>query len=131
MSICKVTVLSKVDGQEQKIVRMGRLEERENQILLSYREENAAITLLLTGTEAKIDRVGDYALSLYLKEGETQYGKLEIGGNVGQIPVASEKIRYAKEKEGYKIELRYRLLFGEESQDMELCIYAQTRRDTT
>ncbi len=129
MPICKVTVLSKADGQEQKIVRMGRLEEKENGILLGYREENAEITLILTGEEATIERVGDYALSLALKEGETRLGKLEMGGNAGELPVATDKICYTKENGGYRIELRYRLLFGEEAQDMELCIYAQARRD--
>ncbi len=124
MAICKLTVYTRVDGEENKIVRMGKIEEKEGEILLSYREENASVRLRVFGNRAEILREGDYSLFLPLIQGESTEGALGISGSKGGLPITTRRVEYAKTVADCKIFLDYELWFCEGSQKMQLEIIA-------
>ncbi len=127
MAVCKLTILSFVDGQENKRIRMGKLEREGEKHILFYREESAQVRICLQGGKATVDRVGDYSLFLPLEEGKVTLGRLGMGGSEGEIPVATSVIDYKAEENFLKVVLGYRLQFGAEPQKMRLEITAQTR----
>ncbi len=120
MAICKLTVYTRVDGEENKIVRMGKIEEKEGEIVLSYREENAQVRLRILGSRAEIFREGDYSLFLPLVEGQSTEGALGISGSKGGLPITTRRVEYVKNEGERKIFLDYELWFCEGSQKMQL-----------
>ncbi len=127
MAICKLTITTAVDGTENKIVRMGKIEKEEGGVRLRYREENAEIDLTLTEEGAEIRREGDYSLFLPLRQGKTTEGMLGLGGSQGRVVVAAHCVQYRYEQEKFEAILRYDLRFGEDKQEMQLQITATTR----
>ncbi len=127
MEICKLTIVTSVDGGEEKIVRMGRIERLSDGVQLVYREESARVSLLLQKGTVTVRREGDYALTLFLKKGETTEGEMCIGGSVGNLPIQTYLLEYDLHDERVEIRLGYRLLFGDDSQDMQLQITAECK----
>ncbi len=128
MRICKLTMVSSVDGRENKTIRMGKCGVEGEEIRFTYREEGAQVALCVREGYALVERVGDYSMTLPLSDGEWTKGSLSIGGSEGEIPVYTEQIT-RKVEEDIFIELRYGLSFGEERQEMCLKIRAQFRKD--
>ncbi len=120
MQNCRVAIETLTDGKKTKILRAGKLSFSEEEIRLSYVEENAKVFLLLKNGEATVERQGDYTLYLPLSSGKITLGKIGTLGSEGEIPVQTDYVRYVKKENGLEISLRYRLLFGEEGQDMRL-----------
>ncbi len=127
MRICKLTILSSVDGEESKSIRMGKMDISDGRIFLTYREENASVSLTLRHSEAIIDRQGDYSLCLRLIQGQRTNGSIGMGGSEGEVPTQTHEVAYTVEGNILTAKLDYALLFGEEKQEMRLCLTAQTR----
>ncbi len=127
MQICKVTITTTVDGESSKIVRMGKIDISKQEIRLFYREENAQCTVVLQGDCATVRREGDYSLRLELVQGKGSKGALCVGGSEGALDVYTEKLSYRIEENTLCAFLHYRLLFGEEAQDMQLRLDAYWR----
>ncbi len=126
MQICKLTIISIVDGVETKSVHMGGIERKNEEIFLRYKEESSDVGIQFSANFAKIERRGEYALSLHLSK-ENSVGRLYVGGSEGELFVKTEEVVYTQGEDFFEGNLHYRLLFGEESQDMQLKIYARTR----
>ncbi len=129
MAICKLTVSTRVDGEENKIVRMGKIEDSEGEIRISYREENAQVRLRILGRRAEILREGDYSLFLPLMQGESTEGTLGISGSKGGLPITTHRVEHSKKNEQTRISLDYELWFCEGSQKMQLEIIATEGKD--
>ncbi len=127
MQICKLSIQSEVDGRKSVVNRMGRWKKDGESVFLYYKEENAEVRLLLTDNTAKIDRTGDYALSLLLIQGEKREGTLGIAGSTGKIWAHAKLVRYTETEEKIEIALQYNLLFSGETQKMRLKIVAQRK----
>lgn len=125
MQTCKITLTTSVDGKEAQIVRTGRVVLSLSKSMVSYQEENADITLIFEKECVKLERRGDYALSLLLKQGELSDGKLVFGGSVGNIRVKTHKVSYSIGKDSLLACLSYDLIFGEEKQEMKLRMYVK------
>ncbi len=126
MQACKITLTTSVDGKETQIVRKGSVSLSLSKTLVRYLEENAEITLLFEKDCVKLERRGDYALSLLLKQGEISEGKLGFDGAVGDMRVHAHKITYSASKDSLLASLHYDLIFGEERQEMKLRLYVKT-----
>ena len=126
MQACKITLTTSVDGKETQIVRTGSVLLSLSKALVCYREENAELTLIFQKEGVKLERRGDYALSLLLKQGETCDGTLSLGGSAGSIRARAQKISYSVGKDCLLATLHYDLIFGEESQEMKLRLYVKT-----
>ena len=126
MQGCKITLTTSVDGKETQIVRKGSVSLSLSRAVVSYREENAFLTLIFEKESVKLQRRGDYSLSLLLKQGETCGGTLGFGGSVGDIRVYAHKIGYSIGKDSLLASLHYDLIFGEERQEMKLRLYVKT-----
>ncbi len=120
MAICRLTICTRVDERENKIVRMGKIEEKEGEVLLRYREEDAEICLFLKGKSAEIHREGDYSLFLPLIVGERSEGRLGFGGTQGRVEIHTCAVEYSFADNGGTLFLDYDLLFGDEAQKMQL-----------
>jgi uncharacterized beta-barrel protein YwiB (DUF1934 family) len=92
--------------------------------VLRYTQENATITVSLSNGELKIDRTGDYGMSLLLRENESTVGTLSIAGNEGALEVYTERLAYSITKNRLLMQIYYTLNFGTEKQNMRLRINA-------
>ena len=125
MQGCKITLTTSVDGKETQIVRAGSVSLSLSKAVVCYREENAELTLIFEKDGVKLERRGDYALSLLLRQGEISEGALGFGESVGTIRVHAHKIGYSIGADCLLASLRYDLIFGEERQKMKLRLYVK------
>ena len=126
MQACKITLTTSVDGKETQIVRKGSVFLSLSRSLVRYLEESAEFTLIFEKDGVKIERRGDYALSLLLKQGEISEGTLGFDGAVGGMRVRAHKVAYSVGKDSLLASLHYDLIFGEERQEMKLRLYVKT-----
>lgn len=126
MQQCKITLITSVDGEETQVTRTGSALLSVSNATVFYREENAEITLGFEKNQVRIERRGDYALSLCLKEGETGNGKLGVSGALGDIRTHAKKISYSIGENSLLALLHYDLIFGAERQEMKLRLYVKT-----
>lgn len=126
MQDCKITLTTSVDGKETQIVRAGSVWLSLSKAVVCYREENAELTLIFEKDGVKLERRGDYALSLLLKQGGISEGILGLGNSVGNIRVHAHKINYSIGKDCLLASLHYDLIFGEERQEMKIRLYVKT-----
>lgn len=126
MQTWQITITTSVDGVETQITRKGEVEVAPSLVRVCYREENCVVSLFLEEEQAKMQRQGDYQLSLHLKTNERTTGRLGIGGSQGEILVDTHKINYTAGKNSVLIALHYDLIIGGEKQEMRLKIQAKT-----
>ena len=91
----------------------------------SYGLSFASGRLIFEKDGVKLERRGDYALSLLLRQGEISEGALSFGESVGTIRVHAHKIGYSIGADCLLASLRYDLIFGEERQKMKLRLYVK------
>lgn len=125
MQACKITLTTSVDGKETQIVRKGSAFLSLSRSLVRYFEESAEFTLIFEKDGVKIERRGDYALSLLLKQGEMSEGTLGFDGAVGGMRVHAHKVTYSVGKDSLLASLHYDLIFDEERQEMKLRLYVK------
>ncbi len=125
MQNCTLKITTTVDGETSEIVRGGKMELSACGAKLCYREENAVICMEFDGETVRIDRQGDYALRLLLRQNCLETGVLGLGGAQGEVKTFTHKIAYATAENGLTAQLHYNLLFGEEKQVMQLRILAK------
>ena len=126
MQACKITLMTSVDGKETQIVRTGSILLSLSKTVVCYEEENAEFTLIFEKDGVRLERRGDYALSLHLKQGEISQGSLGFGESFGNMRVHAHKITYSTSKDSLLAALHYDLIFGEERQEMKLRLYVKT-----
>ena len=126
MQQCKITLTTSADGEESQITRTGSVLLTVSKAIVCYREENAEITLTFENGGARIERRGDYELSLFLEEGKACDGMLGLGGALGTIRTDARKISYSIGKDSLLAILHYDFIFGAERQEMKLRLYVKT-----
>ena len=127
MQTCRVTITTSVDGVEKTINRDGECMLSALSCELRYREENAAIRIVVKGETAEIERVGDYSLRLNLERGRQTVGYLGLGGSEGEIGVFTHSVAYSMGKNSLLLSLHYDLLLGGEIQKMKLRLLARIK----
>jgi uncharacterized beta-barrel protein YwiB (DUF1934 family) len=130
MQTCDITIVTNADGQETSVSKTGVWSVLPNaEISLQYEETNAKICMTVGKDEVRVDRTGDYTLSLLLKQGKRCEGKIGIGGNEGKVFTQTKKLE-RKEKDGsLLLILHYDLLIGDEPQKMKLRLHAKKLKD--
>ncbi len=121
---CQMKITTTVDGQSTTILRKGKMDVSDT-IALAYEEEGAKVQITLRGREALLERFGEYDLRLPLRVGAQTTGSISFGGSAGEMPVQTLEIERIFDNADVEVRLRYRLLFGEEAQDMRLHIRAK------
>ena len=122
---CQVTVDTTADGKKTRISREGTLQITPTGATLSYAEENANVTLTLQNGVAQIVRQGDYTLCMRLEKGKTTNATLSLGGSVGEMQTATDRIAYAIVDGELSLHLKYTLLATGEPQKMQVKIHAK------
>ncbi len=120
MKECLLTIATTVDGQENKTVKQAEGEFSLSQTQLTYREENALVSLRLSNNRLEITRIGDYTLHLSLCQGETLKGILGFGNAEGDISVHTHKLAYSHSQNSFMLMAHYTLYFGCETQDTKI-----------
>ena len=120
MKKCLLTIATTVDGQENKTVKQAEGEFSLSQTLLAYREENALVSLQLSGDRLDVSRTGDYSLRLSLSQGETLKGTLGFGTSEGELSVHTHKLAYSHSQNSFLLMAHYTLYFGCETQDTKI-----------
>ncbi len=119
---CQITIVSVADGRENITVCKGICSQEEDRITLAYTEHAAEILLVFDKDVVKIERKGDYSLSLSLKENEYTTGVLGISGREGPISTYTHKLAYSSNKRSVLAIIHYDLRFTTERQEMKLRI---------
>jgi hypothetical protein len=71
--------------------------------------------------------VGDYSLQLRIEEGKEHFGKLGIGGSMGEIAIRTKKLTYSLTRNSWLLLAKYTLLTGGEPQETSIRIQAKFR----
>ncbi len=124
MKACILNVVSTVDGKENTFSYQATLELSDCSALLRYKEEGAETEIYFAGNEARIEKRGEYGLSLCLKEGERTKGALTVAGSLGAIEVQTVRVGYSVRKNSLLAVLKYAMIFEKEIQEMSLRIKA-------
>ena len=125
MKECRLTITTQANGEENSIIRKGKMQLFPLSAQIVYCEENANVYLKLENNQAFIEREGDYTLSLPLQEGETTNGQIGIGGSKGDVGVYAHKVSYSIGKDSVLLALHYDLIFGAEKQEIKLRLLAR------
>lgn len=124
MKKCFLTIVSAVDGKENTFSYEAELKLSASSAVLRYGEEGGETELCFEKGEARIERKGDYGLSLCLKEGKRTAGTLSVAGSDGKIEVQAARVGYFIGKNSLLAFLKYSMLFENEIQEMSLRIKA-------
>lgn len=124
---CTIQINTVIDGRETQTVREGTMRTDGSAITLFYREESAETVLVLQKSGVKIQRIGDYGLSLSLQEQAVNDGALELGNAQGKIRTHAHKIRYTMEKGAVLAILHYDLIIADERQETKIRLYAKMK----
>ena len=125
MKECRLTITTQANGEENSIIRKGKILLSPLSAQIIYCEENAKVHLKLENNTVFIEREGDYTLSLFLEDDKQTVGKIGIGGSTGKIDVYANKVAYSISKDSVLLSLHYNLLFGEEKQEIKLRLLAR------
>ena len=125
MQACRIVINTTVDGCETQTVREGEMLLTSLSATLVYHEENAEVSVVFENGVAKIERRGDYALSLKLKSGEITQGGIGLGNSQGEIQAYAYKVAYSLGKDSVLAVLHYDLIIGKERQEMKLRLHAK------
>ena len=128
MKPCSISISTTVDEVENIVKRKGELSLSLPITELFYQEEDGQVRILLQEDCVRIERIGEYGLKLFLKEGEESVGKIGINGQEGDIPVYCDRVAYSLGKDSLLVSLQYRLLLGKEEQSMKLRILAREEK---
>ncbi len=120
-----LTISTTVDGEESRLSCNAEMECTALSAVLRYRDENAEVSIFVNGSEAVVDRKGDYGLYLPLKESERTVGTLSVMGNEGSVEIFTDRLAYSIRKNTLLMQLQYTLYFGSEKQEMRLRIHAK------
>ncbi len=124
MKKCRLSITTSVNGEESSIIRQGTMELMPLSAKLFYQEDNARICVFVKDNSVRIQREGDYTLSLLLQESIKNQGSIGILGSEGGIEVFAHKVNYAIGRDSLMLSLHYDLLFGQEKQEMKLRLLA-------
>jgi uncharacterized beta-barrel protein YwiB (DUF1934 family) len=125
MKKCNLSITTVADAQENTIAREGEIEISSESIELFYREENAAVHLVLKGETALIERQGDYSLRLHLIAGQASKGEIGIGGSSGEIETLTYAVQYSVRERSLLLSLKYDLIISGERQRIQLRLLAR------
>ena len=125
MKECRLTITTIANGEENSIMRKGKMQLLPLSVQIVYCEENAEIHLSVEKDCAYIERKGDYTLSLHLQQGQQKEGCIGIGGSNGSVGVFAHKVAYSISKDSLLLSLHYDLLFGTEKQEIKLRLLAR------
>ena len=120
-----LTISTTVDGEESRYSCNAEMEYTALSALLRYRDQNAEVTVSVSGNGAVVERKGDYGLYLPLKENERTTGTLSVAGNEGSVEIYTERLAYTIRKNTLLMQIHYALYFGSEKQEMRLRIHAK------
>ena len=127
MQACRIIINTTVDGCETQTIREGEMLLTSLSATLVYREENAEVSVVLENGVAKIERLGDYALSLILQGEEITQGLIGLGNSQGEIQTYAYKVAYSIGKDSALAVLHYDLIIGQERQEMKLWLHAKLK----
>mgnify|MGYP001025162849 FL=1 len=113
MKACRVEIVTFAGGNRSRFTSVGSFCEREDGFTAVYSDEGDEVLLGLSGNALTMDRQGGNAIRAHFSEGET--GELSIGcpDGSGGVPMITEVCAARRMRDGWRIALRYRLMFAE------------------
>lgn len=127
MKACVVKISTVIDGVERSVQKSGEMSLDTLSATLVYNEDGATVTLTLENDVLNVLRVGDYSLQLRIEEGKEYFGKLGIGGSIGEITIRTKKLTYSLTRNSWLLLAKYTLLTGGEPQETSIRIQAKFR----
>ena len=124
--VCKISITTTVDGEETQATRTGSLRISFSEILLSYGEENAEVTLKIQNDRAEITRSGDYSMFLPLLREQRTQGKIGVLGSEGDVEIYTKRLAYSTTDTSLMLSMHYDLLFGKDVQKMQIRLLARS-----
>ena len=113
MKLCDTEIVTFTEGGRSRFVANGALTEQEDGFTAAYFAEGDRVRLVLSGRSLVMQRQGNNGLHVKFSPGETGVMTLGIAEGTGSVPVSTEVCTVRRAKEGWRIALRYRLLFAD------------------
>ena len=113
MKACRVEIVTFAGGTHSRFSFVGSFCGREDGFTAVYSNEGDEVRLELSGNALTMDRHGGSAIRAHFSEGES--GKMSIGcpDGSGVVPMITEVCAARRMRDGWRITLRYRLMFAE------------------
>ena len=128
MDKCTIKIKTTVDDSSQENTFQGECFIGES-VLLCYRDNGAQVRVTIQGTNAVVERTGDYGMLLNLTPNQTTQGVLSIGEYSGEVQTKTEQVECRVLGNEIFILLRYALVTGTEEQKMKLFITARKEKN--
>ncbi len=125
MQACHLTITTVAEETERTVSYEGEAEFSALSATVQYKEDGAFVRIFVEGGAVRIERKGDYELSLRLKEDCACEGSIGIGGSSGEVYTRTRKLSYSIGKNSLLLSARYELLTGGEPQRIKLRLYAK------
>ena len=85
MQPCFLRIVTSADGEESVFSQYAEMELTPLSAVLRYTQGDGRVFLRVSREGVLVEREGDYALKLYLSEGQTTAGVLGDGGKSGNV----------------------------------------------
>lgn len=130
MQPCFLRIVTLTDGMESVFSQEANIELAPSYAKLWYEEKSGRVCLCLENGRVFIERKGDYALCLWLAEGERLSGKIGLLGAEGNVETDTHRIAYTLKKDSLLLSMKYTLRFSVGKQEMNLTLIARVKSNS-
>ena len=122
MKACTVEIVTFTRGKRSRFASRGTFCGEADGFTAVYPEDGDEARLELRGRSLSMDRRGACGLHVRFSEGETGEFLIGLENGSGSVPVHTEVCAPRRTRDGWRIALRYRMLFADEIQIFRLNI---------
>ena len=128
MQPCFLRSVTSADGEESVFSQYAEMELTPLSAVLRYTQGDGRVFLRVSREGVLVEREGDYALKLYLSEGQTTAGVLGLSGTEGKVETSAHRIGFSIGENSLLLSMKYTLRFDSGKQEMNVRLVAQGKK---
>ena len=114
--VCDVTIVTFSGGTRSHSGVRGTVLKLEDGFRVDYPQDGDHARLTVRGQSLEMTRSGQTQLRMSFEEGRRSELALFLGEDWGSVPIETDRCHIRAVRDGWRIALKYRLLFAHESQ---------------
>ena len=114
--VCDVSIVTFSGGTHSRSSARGIAVRREDGFLLVYPQDGDRSQICFRGKTLQMTRTGQTDLSMSFEEGRRTEFVLRLGEERGIVPIETDRCHIRVVQDGWRILLKYRILYAQESQ---------------
>lgn len=122
MKTCSIEIVTFTRGERLHTVTNGTLEEHPQGFTLFYTQESEPVCLCCRGQTVFMERQGESQLSAFFSTNDEGVFSFGLGQNAGTVPLQTEICSVRALRDGWRITLKYRLMFNNQPEIFRLKI---------